>query len=158
MNSSLAHLLIGCVALITKAAHARTVPYYVYRDPPTCSPTFSPSISSQPSLRPSLQHESYLRSALDKPSSELWLIIYLTSALLLLCLASVVSFLVSKKRNTSSPDEEEEAEVKAEEAETEEEKKGVGWHAWLSSFWLGEPSWDEHSWDDSLGSGLASRN
>ena len=137
---------VGVAVLSNKAAHARTVPLHVYRAPPTSSPTSTPSISSQPSLRPSMQHESYLRAAHEKPSSELWLIIYLTSALL--CLAIVISCLVCKARKTSSPEEEEEAEA---EAEAEEEEKGVGWHAWISSFWLGEPSSEEPSWDESLG-------
>ncbi len=167
MKSSLAPLLIGCAVLISpEAAHARTA-IYVYRDPPTISPTLSPSISSQPSLRPSLQQESYLRSALEEPSSELWLIIYLTSALALLCLASVVAFLVSKKRNTSSPEagakaeaeEKQEAEVEAKEAEAEEEKKEVGSHTWLPSFWSNEHEHSsyESSWDESSGSGLGSK-
>ncbi len=165
MKSTLAPLLIGCAVRISpKGAHARTK-IYVYRDPPTISPTLSPSISSQPSLRPSLQHKSYSSSALEEPSSELWLIIYLTSALVLLCLASVVSFLDFKKRNTSSPEAEAEAEADAKaeaeeetkQAEAEEEGKEVGWYAWLPSFWSSEYSSYESSWDESSGSGLGSK-
>jgi len=126
---------IGCVVvLFPEAALGRTVPYYVYRAPPTSSPTSSPSVSYQPSLWPTLQpetHLSHLRTADVKPSSfGLWSIISLTGALL----AGVVSLLFWKwkKRDTLSPEDD-------------------GWLDWLSSFLPGDPSWDKSIGDESLG-------
>eukprot|EP00984_Skeletonema_dohrnii_P020518 scaffold10013_cov79-Skeletonema_dohrnii-CCMP3373.AAC.22 len=97
----------GVVVLFPEAALGRTVPYYVYRAPPTSSPTSSPSVSyqpsHQPSLWPTLQPESHLRTADAKPSSfGLWSIISLAAGALL---AGVVSLLVWKwkKRHSSPP-------------------------------------------------------
>jgi len=125
--------LLTCVAvLFPEAALGRTVPYYIYRAPPTSSPTSSPSVSYQPSLWPTLQpesHLSHLRTADVKPSSfGLWSIISLTGALL----TGVVSLLVWKwkKRDTLPEDD--------------------GWLDWISSFWPGDPSWDKSIGDESL--------
>jgi hypothetical protein len=121
---------IGCVfVLFPEAALGRTVPYYVYRAPPTSSPTSSPSY--QPSASPISLHESYLRTADAKPSSfGLWLIISLTGALL----AGVASLLVWKwkKRNASAspPEAEVPPKVPPKEEGGEEDKGG-----WLPSFW-----------------------
>ena len=70
MRSPLAILIIGVsVVLIPKAALGRKVPVYIYRAPPTISPTSPPSY--QPSPRPSLQpsYKPSLRPSL-KPSSQ----------------------------------------------------------------------------------------
>uniref|UniRef100_A0A6U3THY2 Uncharacterized protein n=1 Tax=Skeletonema marinoi TaxID=267567 RepID=A0A6U3THY2_9STRA len=61
---------IGCVfALFPEAALGRLVPYYIYRAPPTSSPTSTPSY--QPSARPSSHPTSYPSlSPSDRPSSQ----------------------------------------------------------------------------------------
>ena len=70
MRSPLAILIIGVsVVLIPKAALGKSVPVYIYRAPPTISPTSPPSY--QPSPRPSLQpsYKPSLRPSLQ-PSSQ----------------------------------------------------------------------------------------
>ncbi len=119
--SVLLSIIWGCIiVLFPDVAIARTS-IYVYRDPPTISPTSAPSY--QPSARPSLEHKSFLRTAYGEPSSGFWVIIGLISALLVAVV--VASLLVRKKRMTSPP-----------EAEAEEDRSG--WSAWLPSFRSGD--------------------
>ena len=132
MRSPVALLaFIGCVVvLIPQAALGRTVPVYVYRTPPTYSPTSTPSVSFQPSLRPTLPpaSSSSITSnlALAPSPTGNWWIAFLACALV--CFAGVMYKLDKKqklKQKNSTPAEEE-----PEEAPPAEESQG-GWFAWL---------------------------
>ena len=138
MRSPLALILIGCVVLIPKAALGITVPALclVADCVPTPTPSISsaPSISSQPTTILQLQ-ESYLRTTAqqEKRSSPIWLITSITGGVLL-CLGSVVSFLVWKRGGIHN-------------YEDEEEEDG-GWFSRIFPFWsVGNhhDSWDEES-------------